>query len=76
MNYVEVTIKEQKNIALIAHDAKKQDLIDWCLRNKDILSKHNLFGTGTTSRMIADATGLRIKAYNSGPLGGDLQIGS
>ena len=76
MNYVELTIKEQKNIALIAHDAKKQDLIDWCLRNKDILSKHNLFGTGTTSRMIADATGLRIKAYNSGPLGGDLQIGS
>ena len=76
MNYIEVTIKEQKNIALIAHDAKKQDLIDWCLRNKDILSKHNLFGTGTTSRMIADATGLRIKAYNSGPLGGDLQIGS
>lgn len=47
-----------------------------CQANKDILSKHKLSGTGTTARMIADCVGLEIRGYNSGPLGGDLQIGA
>lgn len=74
--FVTFTIKEQKNIALIAHDNEKEKLIEWCKENYDILIKHNLSGTGTTARMIADRTGLRIRGYNSGPLGGDQQIGA
>lgn len=71
-----LTIGKQKSIALIAHDGKKADLIDWCDQHKDILSKHFLCGTGTTARMITDKTGLPVKGYNSGPLGGDQQIGA
>ncbi|MBQ2826880.1 MAG: methylglyoxal synthase [Clostridia bacterium] len=74
--YISLTLGTQKNIALIAHDTKKADIIDWCQKNKDILSRHFLCGTGTTAKMIADKTGLPIRGFNSGPLGGDQQIGS
>ena len=76
MDYLPMTIRKQKNIALIAHDQKKRELIQWCNEHKDILSKHFLCGTGTTARMITDATNLPVKGYNSGPLGGDQQIGA
>ena len=76
VDYVNMTIKKQKNIALIAHDGKKDDMIKWCKANKEVLSKHKLSGTGTTARMIADHVGLEIRGYNSGPLGGDQQIGA
>lgn len=76
VDFVEMTIKQQKSIALIAHDGKKDDIINWCRTNKEILSKHKLSGTGTTARMIADHVGLEIRGYNSGPLGGDQQIGA
>lgn len=76
VDFVEMTIKQQKRIALIAHDGKKDEIIKWCQANKDILSKHKLSGTGTTARMIADCVGLEIRGYNSGPLGGDQQIGA
>ncbi len=69
-------MKKKKNIALIAHDHRKNDLIDWCDFNKGSLSKHNLFGTGTTGKMIAENVGLDVTRFNSGPLGGDLQIGA
>ena len=69
-------IKKQKNIALIAHDGKKVPLLKWVKENKEILSKHFLCGTGTTVRMIAEETALPIKAFESGPLGGDQQIGA
>lgn len=69
-------IGEQKKIALIAHDHKKRELVDWALENKDTLKKHLLCGTGTTSRLIFENTGLEIKSYKSGPLGGDQQIGA
>ena len=75
-NYITLTIGKKKNIALIAHDNKKADLIEWCEQNKDILTQHFLFGTGKTARMITDKTGLPVKGYNSGPLGGDQQIGA
>ncbi len=65
-----------KRIALIAHDNMKAKLIEWCSENKDKLSQHFLCGTGTTARMINEATGLPVKAYKSGPLGGDQQIGA
>lgn len=74
--YITFTIPKQKTIALIAHDGKKQELIEWCDLNKNILNKHFLCGTGTTARLIAEKTGLPVKAYNSGPLGGDQQIGA
>lgn len=74
--YITLTIGKQKNIALIAHDNKKADLIAWCEENKEILKNHFLCGTGTTARMITDKTGLPVKGYNSGPLGGDQQIGA
>lgn len=74
--YVTFTIGRRKNIALIAHDNEKPKLIEWCQEHYDILKEHKLYGTGTTARMIADKTGLIVKGYNSGPLGGDQQIGA
>ena len=74
--YVTFTIGKKKNIALIAHDNEKPKLIQGCKDNYEILKHHSLYGTGTTSRLIADKAGLQIKGYNSGPLGGDQQIGA
>ena len=74
--YITFTIGSKKNIALIAHDNEKPKLIAWCKEHKAELEKHNLYGTGTTARMITDQTGLTVKGYNSGPLGGDQQIGA
>ena len=65
-----------KRIALIAHDNMKPTMIEWCQKNKDILAHHFLCGTGTTATRINEATGLPVRAYLSGPLGGDQQIGS
>ncbi len=75
-NKITTVMEAQKNIALIAHDNKKQELIEWCLKNKEILEHHFLCGTGTTAKMVADRTGLPVRGYNSGPLGGDQQIGA
>jgi len=74
--YIKFTIGRQKHIALIAHDSKKQEMIEWVEANKEILRNHFLSGTGTTARLISEKTDLPVKAYNSGPLGGDQQIGS
>ena len=65
-----------KTIALIAHDNKKQEMIDWASKNKAILEKFELCGTGTTSKHVSEVTGLNVKGYLSGPLGGDQQIGA
>lgn len=75
-DYITFTIGKQKHIALIAHDSKKQDLVEWVEANKHILKNHFLCGTGTTARLIAEKTSLPVRGYNSGPLGGDQQIGS
>ncbi len=69
-------MKEIKKIALIAHDSKKQEIVEWTKENKNILSKFELCGTGTTSKRISEATGLNVHGYLSGPLGGDQQIGA
>lgn len=63
-------------IALIAHDRKKQDMIQLTTAYKDILKKHELFATGTTGLKITEATGLPVVRFQSGPLGGDQQIGA
>lgn len=69
-------MKAIKNIALIAHDHRKLDLLDWAEYNSDHLSMHNLFGTGTTGSLVADKLDLPVYTFKSGPLGGDLQIGT
>ena len=66
-----------ESIALVAHDACKPKLVQWILKNKEILEKFKLHATGTTGRLIETKTGLtQITAYKSGPLGGDQQIGA
>lgn len=69
-------MEAKKHIALVAHDNRKKDLIDWVEINRDRLSKHVLSGTGTTARLITERTGLPVHPFKSGPLGGDQQIGS
>ncbi|MBQ6268456.1 MAG: methylglyoxal synthase [Clostridia bacterium] len=62
------------NIALIAHDAKKELMTQFCIAYCGILSRHNLFATGTTGKVVAEATGLKIVRFLSGSQGGDQQI--
>ena len=71
-----IKMQKQKSIALIAHDNRKKDMIEWVKINKEKLGKHFLCGTGTTAKLLAKETELPITAFNSGPLGGDQQIGS
>ncbi len=63
-------------IALIAHDKKKPEMIALAVKYKDCLEKNELYATGTTGKLVGQATGLNIKCLKSGPLGGDQQIGS
>ena len=65
-----------KSIALVAHDNKKTDMVEWCDFNKETLSKCQLYATGTTGKRISEKTSLNIHLLNSGPLGGDMEIGS
>ncbi|RKD33206.1 methylglyoxal synthase [Thermohalobacter berrensis] len=64
------------NIALIAHDKKKKEMVNFALAYKNILNKHRLYATGTTGKRIQEATGMKIHRFLSGPLGGDQQIGA
>jgi len=66
---------ERKHIALVAHDMRKNDLVEWVKYNRGTLSKHVLYGTGTTGKLIEDL-GLSVTRFKSGPLGGDQQIGA
>jgi methylglyoxal synthase len=71
-----IELPKQKRIALIAHDASKPDLLAWVKYNQGTLSEHQLFATGATGKMIAEATGLPVFQFKSGPFGGDQQIGA
>lgn len=73
---VKTKMNKQKKIALVAHDKRKKDLLSWCEKNRELLSTHFLFGTGTTGSMVAKETNLPVATFRSGPLGGDQQIGS
>ncbi len=64
------------NIALLAHDKKKELMVQFCIAYCGILSKHSLCATGTTGKVVEDATGLRVVRFLSGPQGGDQQIGA
>ena len=70
------TLNSRKRIALVAHDHKKQELIEWAVYNKTTLSKHRLYATGTTGNLLESSLDQSITKLLSGPLGGDQQIGS
>jgi len=70
-----LNLKARKRIGLVAHDNKKQDLIEWARFNRGMLAAHDLVATGTTGVMLARELDLPVKRLQSGPLGGDLQIG-
>jgi len=72
----EITIGKKKNIALVAHDNKKGNLLEWVKFNKITLQKHNLFATGTTGKLLEEKLDSKITIFESGPLGGDQQVGS
>ena len=69
-------IAAKKSIALVAHDNKKQDLLEWARYNCDLLARHTLCATGTTGTLLEKALGIEIEKLRSGPLGGDQQIGA
>lgn len=66
----------KKRIALVAHDGRKDDLVEWVKHNREELALHKLYGTGGTGALIAAETGLTVNRFLSGPLGGDQQIGA
>ena len=67
---------DRHTIALVAHDHKKDLLIEWAKNNKERLSQHSLVATGTTGRMLNELVGLNVRCLKSGPLGGDQQLGA
>jgi methylglyoxal synthase len=69
-------IQPRKRIALVAHDNKKADLLDWARYNRGTLTRHTLLGTGTTGALLEDELDVPVTKYKSGPLGGDQQIGA
>jgi len=76
MTVIAAEIASRKRIALVAHDNKKQDLLEWALYNRDLLAHHELLATGTTGKLLEEAMKTPIVKLQSGPLGGDLQIGA
>jgi methylglyoxal synthase len=71
-----IPMTARKRIALVAHDNRKIDLLQWARYNRDSLAQHELYATATTGGMIIDELGLEVIRLLSGPLGGDLQIGA
>lgn len=69
-------MEPRKRIALVAHDHKKRDLLDWARFNRDLLAHHIIYATGTTGALLHRELGLEVITFQSGPLGGDQQIGA
>jgi methylglyoxal synthase len=65
-----------RTIALVAHDNKKKDIVEWCDFNKGTLSHHKLYATGSTGKKIIDKTDLQVNLLRSGPYGGDMELGA
>lgn len=76
MKDIRITMRDRKRIALVAHDHRKETLLEWVEFNSGSLSRHLLYATGTTGRLIEERTGLPVQRLESGPLGGDQQIGA
>jgi methylglyoxal synthase len=73
---LEKTTEQRKRIALVAHDNKKQDLLEWACYNRELLVQHDLYATGTTGHLLSEQLKTPVTCLQSGPLGGDQQIGS
>ena len=76
MAYKKIPMKPSKRIALVAHDNKKQDLVEWARFNQNLLAQHQVYATGTTGEMLERMLGIKITKLQSGPLGGDQQVGA
>ena len=76
MKHKQLTMRKKKRIALVAHDNMKGDLLEWATYNKELLEQHELFATGTTGTLLEQALSCPIAKLQSGPLGGDQQIGA
>jgi len=76
MENMEYRIERNKHIAVVAHDNKKMDLIEWARWNKAALMQHTVYATGTTGRLLEEVLGIDVIRFQSGPLGGDQQIGA
>jgi methylglyoxal synthase len=72
----ELPVENKQRIALVAHDNKKHDLLEWAKFNKHLLIQHELYATGTTGKLLEQELGVEIHKLQSGPLGGDQQIGA
>jgi methylglyoxal synthase len=76
MAHNKIAMEHDKNIALVAHDNMKRDLLEWAKFNRDLLAHHNVYATGTTGEILELELGFKITKLESGPLGGDQQIGA
>ena len=76
MTHRKIAMEHDKKIALVAHDNKKRDLVEWAKYNRDLLAHHNVYATGTTGQVLEQELGFSITKLQSGPLGGDQQIGA
>ena len=76
MDYKTALIHQKKRIAVVAHDNKKGDLLDWVKFNRVLLANHELYATGTTGTLLEKAVGVPVHKLQSGPLGGDQQVGA
>jgi methylglyoxal synthase len=76
MAYKKLAMGEKKKIAIVAHDNKKLDLLEWAKFNQDLLAQHDLFATGTTGGLLEQELAVEVHKLQSGPLGGDQQIGA
>lgn len=76
MGYKKLAMGGKKKIALVAHDNKKTDLLEWAKFNKELLAQHELYATGTTGTLLEQELGIEVNKLQSGPLGGDQQIGA
>ena len=74
--YVTAPMAARKRVALVAHDNKKAELLDWARYNRELLLNHELYATGTTGQLLEDALGIDVRKFRSGPLGGDQQLGA
>jgi methylglyoxal synthase len=76
MTHKTIVMKYDKKIALVAHDNKKRDLLEWAKFNRELLAEHIIYATGTTGNLLELELGLNVNKLQSGPLGGDQQIGA
>lgn len=76
MEYNIIPIQQKKRIAMVAHDNMKRDLLEWAKWNKELLVEHELYATGTTGKLLEEVLGTTVNKFQSGPLGGDQQVGA